>query len=184
MWDAFSSPPSLLIHKKLRIFIQISDQSLPVLPSFLSSSSSSPSSPSPPPRFVSWLQVLQQIEDGEIACALQSNIIKEVYNLNLMSKDATGFNHYYLQSDADQYTLVFANCLPHLKVSMDVRSDMYKLDGKTNTRDYLSARITVLPRACDCRGISWTWGDYLHTCAIVDFTIDSILDFTIDLLCD
>ncbi|CAI9261431.1 unnamed protein product [Lactuca saligna] len=70
----------------------------------------------------SWLQVLQQIEDAEIACALQSNIIKEVYNLNSIAKDAKA------------------------KVSMDVRSAMYNLDGKSNTRDYLSAGITVLPR--------------------------------------
>ncbi|CAH1439302.1 unnamed protein product [Lactuca virosa] len=77
----------------------------------------------------SWLQVLQQIEDAEIACALQSNIIKEVYNLNSIAKDAKGFDHYYLQSDADQYTLVFANCLPQLKISMDVRSAMYNLDA-------------------------------------------------------
>ncbi|KAI3703490.1 hypothetical protein L1987_73606 [Smallanthus sonchifolius] len=94
----------------------------------------------------SWLQVLQQIEDAEIACALQSNIIKEVYNFNSLAKGATSFNHFFLQSDADQYTLVFANCLPQLKVSMDVRSAMYNLDGRSKSRDYLSAGITVLPR--------------------------------------
>ncbi|KAD4178456.1 hypothetical protein R6Q59_022055 [Mikania micrantha] len=94
----------------------------------------------------SWLQVLQQIEDGEIACALQSNIIKQVYSFNSLSKGATRFDHYYPQSDADQYTLVFANCLPQLKVSMNVRSAMYNLEGKSKTRDYLSAGITILPR--------------------------------------
>lgn len=94
----------------------------------------------------SWLHVLQQIEDAEISCALQSHIIKEVYNLNSLAKAATAFNHFYHQLDADQYTLVFANCLPQLKVSMDVRSAMYNLDGKSNTRDYLSAGITILPR--------------------------------------
>ncbi|XP_071730635.1 protein CANDIDATE G-PROTEIN COUPLED RECEPTOR 7 [Rutidosis leptorrhynchoides] len=90
----------------------------------------------------SWLQVLQQIEDGEITCALQSNIIKQVFILNSVSN----FNHYYLQSDANQYTLVFANCIPQLRVSMDVRSAMYNLDGKSKSRDYLSAGITILPR--------------------------------------
>ncbi|KAI3804503.1 hypothetical protein L1987_26096 [Smallanthus sonchifolius] len=94
----------------------------------------------------SWLHVLQQIEDGEIGCALQSNIIKEVYNFNSLTKGATTINYFYLQSDADQYTLVFANCLPQLKLSMDVRSAMYNLDGRSKTRDYLSAGITILPR--------------------------------------
>ncbi|KAL4568674.1 hypothetical protein LXL04_024289 [Taraxacum kok-saghyz] len=107
--------------RKLRIFIQISDQSLPVLPSFLSSSSSSPSSPSPPPRFVSWLQVLQQIEDGEIACALRS----AMYNLNS-------------KTNTRDYLSAGITVLP--------RACDYLSDGKTNTRDYLSAGITVLPR--------------------------------------
>nr|XP_043628189.1 protein CANDIDATE G-PROTEIN COUPLED RECEPTOR 7 [Erigeron canadensis] len=93
----------------------------------------------------SWLLVLQQIEDNQISCALQSNIIKHVSDIPTDS-GTTNFNKYYVLSDPDQYTLVFANCIPGLQVTMNVRSSMYNLDGNSNTRDYLSAGITVLPR--------------------------------------
>ncbi|KAB5564668.1 hypothetical protein DKX38_004722 [Salix brachista] len=46
------------------------------------------------------------------------------------------------QNDADQFTLVFANCLTSLKVSMDVKSVMYNLDRGGKVRDYLK-RLTV-----------------------------------------
>ncbi|KAF7150899.1 hypothetical protein RHSIM_Rhsim02G0252900 [Rhododendron simsii] len=94
----------------------------------------------------SWLHVLQQIEDGEITCALRSNLVKTVYTFDSLRNDAHSFNSLYLHDDADQYSLVFANCLPHLKISMAVRSAMYNLDGKSDGRDYLSAGRTILPR--------------------------------------
>ncbi|KAI8569907.1 hypothetical protein RHMOL_Rhmol02G0314300 [Rhododendron molle] len=94
----------------------------------------------------SWLHVLQQIEDGEITCALRSNFVKPVYIFDSLRNDAHSFNSLYLHDDADQYSLVFANCLPHLKISMAVRSAMYNLDGKSDRRDYLSAGRTILPR--------------------------------------
>ncbi|GFS39352.1 lung seven transmembrane receptor family protein [Actinidia rufa] len=93
-----------------------------------------------------WFHVLQQIEDAAITCALDSNFIKRVYSFDSL-KGAKSFDTLYLHDDADQYTLVFANCLQQLKVSMNVRSAMYNLDGETSTRrDYLSAGRTVLPR--------------------------------------
>ncbi|KAJ0802570.1 putative transmembrane protein GPR107/GPR108 [Helianthus annuus] len=95
----------------------------------------------------SWLHVLQQIEDGDVTCALQSDVIKHVYTFTSDSLTSKSLNQFYHQQDADQYTLVFANCLPQIKVSMDVRSAMYNLDGRFRSRDYLSAGITVLPRA-------------------------------------
>ncbi|KAJ0937203.1 putative transmembrane protein GPR107/GPR108 [Helianthus annuus] len=93
----------------------------------------------------SWLHVLQQIEDGDVTCALQSDVIKHVYTFTSDSLTSKSLNQFYLQQDADQYTLVFANCLPQIKVTMDVRSAMYNLDGRSRSRDYLSAGITVLP---------------------------------------
>ncbi|CAK9169300.1 unnamed protein product [Ilex paraguariensis] len=94
----------------------------------------------------SWMHVLEQIEDAEITCALQSGLIKQVYAFQSLTGAKKGFDMVYPQTDADQYTLVFANCLPQLKVSMNVRSAMYNLDGKSNSRDYLSAGKTILPR--------------------------------------
>ncbi|KAL0326727.1 UNVERIFIED_CONTAM: protein CANDIDATE G-PROTEIN COUPLED RECEPTOR 7 [Sesamum angustifolium] len=96
-----------------------------------------------------WVHVLQQIEDGEINCVFGSDAVQKVYTFDrLPSLTTTELNFVYAEIDADQYTLVFANCLPQLKVSMSVRSAMYNLeDGNSNRRDYLSAGKTVLPRA-------------------------------------
>ncbi|XP_047970748.1 protein CANDIDATE G-PROTEIN COUPLED RECEPTOR 7-like [Salvia hispanica] len=95
-----------------------------------------------------WAHVLQQIEDAQINCVLRSDAIKRVFIFDqLSSPSASAFNFSYAESSADQYTLIFANCLPQLKVSMNVRSAMYNLEGgRSNRRDYLSAGKTILPR--------------------------------------
>ncbi|CAL0323075.1 unnamed protein product [Lupinus luteus] len=93
----------------------------------------------------SWLHVLQQLEDGEIRCALQSDLVKSVFTFNSLNGQ-NQFSILYNETDSDQYNLVFANCHPQqLKVSMDVKSEMYNLDGKSGVRDYLSAGRTILP---------------------------------------
>ncbi|KAF3434182.1 hypothetical protein FNV43_RR25285 [Rhamnella rubrinervis] len=92
-----------------------------------------------------WLHVFQQLEDGEIQCALDSDMVKPVYTFSAL-KDGKSFDTLFSETDADQFILLFANCIPKLKVSMDVRSAMYNLDGKSNRRDYLSIGKTVLPR--------------------------------------
>ncbi|PNT53393.1 hypothetical protein POPTR_001G083100v4 [Populus trichocarpa] len=94
----------------------------------------------------SWLHVINQLEDGEITCALQSDLIKPVFTFNELVKDQTSLSKTLTHNDADQYTLVFANCLTSLKVSMDVKSAMYNLDKGGKARDYLSAGKTMLPR--------------------------------------
>ncbi|XP_065858472.1 protein CANDIDATE G-PROTEIN COUPLED RECEPTOR 7 [Euphorbia lathyris] len=93
----------------------------------------------------SWLHVLQQLEDGDISCALQSDLIKHVYTFNKLQKGQSNFSVVYSETDADQFTLVFANCLSSVKVSMDIHSAMYNLE-KGGKRDYLSAGKTILPR--------------------------------------
>ncbi|KAK4802663.1 hypothetical protein SAY86_000866 [Trapa natans] len=98
----------------------------------------------------SWLQVLEQMEDAEISCTLQSDLIKKVFTFDKFKGDKSTFNIVFPQIDADQYTLVFANCFQNtqqsLKLTMDVRSAMYNLEGKSSRRDYLSAGRTILPR--------------------------------------
>ncbi|CAN0840833.1 Protein CANDIDATE G-PROTEIN COUPLED RECEPTOR 7 [Linum grandiflorum] len=93
-----------------------------------------------------WLHVLQQLEDGEITCALQSDLVKTVFTFKDIPKNNNYYGIVYKEHDADQYTLVFANCLTSLKVSMDVHSAMYNLERGGGTRDYLSAGRTILPR--------------------------------------
>ncbi|XP_068635517.1 protein CANDIDATE G-PROTEIN COUPLED RECEPTOR 7-like [Aristolochia californica] len=93
----------------------------------------------------SWLHVLQQIQDLDITCALQSDLIKLVYTFDRL-RGNSAFDTLLQESEANQFTLVFANCLPQVQVSMDVRSAMYNLEGKNGRPDYLSAGKTVLPR--------------------------------------
>ncbi|KAJ9173788.1 hypothetical protein P3X46_016892 [Hevea brasiliensis] len=93
----------------------------------------------------SWLHVVQQIEDSEISCALQSDLIKHVFTFKNLENGKSNFSVFVVENDADQYTLVFANCLNTIKVSMDVNSAMYNLERNGN-RDYLSAGKTILPR--------------------------------------
>lgn len=95
----------------------------------------------------SWFNVRKQLEDGEITCALQSDSVRQVLTFDKLGQK-TRYDMEYKQDDANQYALVFANCLQEqqLRVSMDVRSATYNLDGKSGRRDYLSAGKTVLPR--------------------------------------
>ncbi|XP_077245591.1 protein CANDIDATE G-PROTEIN COUPLED RECEPTOR 7-like [Tasmannia lanceolata] len=93
----------------------------------------------------SWIHVLNQIQDLDITCVLQSDLIKVVYTFNNLAGNSS-FNSLFKEPDAGQFTLVFANCLPQIQVSMDVCSAMYNLEGKNTRRDYLSAGKTILPR--------------------------------------
>ncbi|XP_022735937.1 protein GPR107-like [Durio zibethinus] len=93
----------------------------------------------------SCMHVLQQLQDRETTCALKSDVVKLVSSFKSLNGKSS-LNIVYEENDADQYTLVFANCLSQVKVSMNVRSAMYNLDGKNNRQDYLSAGKTILPR--------------------------------------
>ncbi|KAJ4836666.1 hypothetical protein Tsubulata_005541 [Turnera subulata] len=84
--------------------------------------------------------------EAEITCALQSDLIKPVFTFNnLKSPDQPSFFTVTHEIDADKYTLVFANCLTDVAVSMDVLSSMYNLERNGN-HDYLSAGPTILHR--------------------------------------
>ncbi|XP_048422598.1 protein CANDIDATE G-PROTEIN COUPLED RECEPTOR 7-like [Pyrus x bretschneideri] len=93
----------------------------------------------------SWIHVFQQLEEREIRCALDSTLVKPVYTFKSLN-GGDRFSTVFSETDADQYTLLFANCLQPLKVSMDVKSASYNLEGRKNDRrDYLSAGKTILP---------------------------------------
>ncbi|PRQ16723.1 putative Lung seven transmembrane receptor [Rosa chinensis] len=94
----------------------------------------------------SWIHVFQQLEEGKIGCALRSNLVKPVYTFDQL-KGGDSFSTVFSETDAYQYTLLFANCLQPLRVSMEVKSVMYNLEGQNgDRRDYLSAGKTILPR--------------------------------------
>ncbi|KAG1359138.1 protein GPR107 [Cocos nucifera] len=103
-----------------------------------------------------WIHVLQQLQGHEITCPLDSSVVRRVYSLDRLNNPnpnpsglsiprSTFFHTVYSQFDPGQYTLVFANCLPGLRISMTVRSTMYNLDPRTGRRAYLSVGAAALP---------------------------------------
>ncbi|EHA8586636.1 protein GPR107-like [Cocos nucifera] len=103
-----------------------------------------------------WIHVLLQLQELDITCALQSPLVKLVYSFDQLSNPnpnpggvpiprSSAFGVIFSLSDPGQYTLVFANCLPRLRVSMSVRSAMYNLDIRTGRRAYLSVGAAALP---------------------------------------
>ncbi|WOK95200.1 protein GPR107-like [Canna indica] len=105
-----------------------------------------------------WLHVLQQLQDLDITCALQSDLVHVVYSFDRLSPPpnpsgvpvarATSFRFAVNLTDSPgQFTLVFANCLPTLRVSMDVRSAMFNRPDPSDpsSRAYLSAGSAALP---------------------------------------
>lgn len=96
----------------------------------------------------SWLHVLEQLQEGEIQCFLQSSSIIPVLTFNHPqnpTQPTRNLNTSIKVSESNLFTLVFANCIPNLKVSMNVHSVMYNFIPKTTTFDFLSAGKTSLP---------------------------------------
>ncbi|KAL3524452.1 hypothetical protein ACH5RR_017286 [Cinchona calisaya] len=91
---------------------------------------------------------VQQIQDGDIPCALQSVHVKPVFKFNQLKPDHNPTHSFDISvkvSDANLFSLLFSNCVPDLKVSMDVHSVMYNYNPKTGQLDYLSAGKSSLP---------------------------------------
>ncbi|KAA8533546.1 hypothetical protein F0562_031020 [Nyssa sinensis] len=86
----------------------------------------------------SWLHVLEQIQERDIGCSLQSDLIKRLVTFDQL-KGNDRYDTSFNVSDANQFTLVFGNCVPGLQISMNVHSAMYNVDPKSGRRDYLSA---------------------------------------------
>ncbi|KAK4362868.1 hypothetical protein RND71_018109 [Anisodus tanguticus] len=92
-----------------------------------------------------WQHVLEQLQDGDIRCTLHSDLIKKVYTFDQLLPSAHQFTTSFSVSEANQFTLVFANCMPNLAISMNVHSVMYNFNPKSGQLDFLSAGKTALP---------------------------------------
>ncbi|VFQ99269.1 unnamed protein product [Cuscuta campestris] len=92
-----------------------------------------------------WMHVLEQLQGGEIPCTLDSDLIKKVFTFDQIKPSAHEFSTSLKVSEANQFTLVFANCVPDVEISMSVYSVMYNLNPKTGQLDYLSAGKAALP---------------------------------------
>lgn len=93
-----------------------------------------------------WAHVLQDLEHGEIHCVLESKLIVHLFTFKDL-ENLISYNKTFKDFEANQYTLVFANCIPDVVVSMDVKTVIYNLEGADDgTKDYLSAGETLLPK--------------------------------------
>ncbi|XP_066371327.1 protein CANDIDATE G-PROTEIN COUPLED RECEPTOR 7-like [Miscanthus floridulus] len=103
-----------------------------------------------------WVHVLRQLQDLDVTCALQSELVKLAFSFDRLRPPSnpagvevarsSSFSTAFRVNEPGQYTLVFANCLGGgLKVDMDVRSAMYNVDPATGERQYLSAGASALP---------------------------------------
>ncbi|CAK9151576.1 unnamed protein product [Ilex paraguariensis] len=89
-----------------------------------------------------WLHFLEQLQEGEIQCPLQSKFVKLFFTLDKLQPSGDHFSTTVNVTDANQFTLVLANCIPNLKISMNVQySSMYNENPQT---DYLYAVKTPL----------------------------------------
>ncbi|KAK2984000.1 hypothetical protein RJ640_024214 [Escallonia rubra] len=92
----------------------------------------------------SLVQVLLELQQNPNFCVIDSNYIKHLFTFRDLSPPPhSSFNRSYPITSPNEYSLYFANCAPESQVTMNVRTELYNLDG--NVKDYLSAGLTHLP---------------------------------------
>nr|GMD65401.1 protein GPR107-like [Ipomoea batatas] len=92
----------------------------------------------------SLIQVLLELQQNPQFCVLDSKYINLLFTFrDLSPPPVSSFNHSYPITAPNEYSLFFANCAPESKVSMEVRTELYNLDGRV--KDYLSAGLTQIP---------------------------------------
>lgn len=99
----------------------------------------------------SLIQVLLELQSNPSFCVLDSNYITKLFTFrNLSPPPHSSFSHSYPVTSPNEYSLFFANCAPESTVSMNVRTELYNLDGRGKEKDYLSAGLTQLPSLYFC----------------------------------
>ncbi|KAH7294914.1 hypothetical protein KP509_27G024600 [Ceratopteris richardii] len=87
------------------------------------------------------IKVNMELEQKIVDCVLQSSSVQTIFTFTDLKN---GYhNQNYSVRGANLYTLMFANCLKDVSVSMSVRTSMYNLEG--NAKDYLSDVQSKLP---------------------------------------
>eukprot|EP00250_Pteridium_aquilinum_P002280 c12478_g1_i1 orf=553-1872(-) len=87
------------------------------------------------------LQVSMEIEQKIVDCVLQSSAVHKVFTFKALKN---GYhNQTYPSPGTNLYTLMFANCIQGMSVSMSLKTSIYNLEG--NVKDYLSEGQTQLP---------------------------------------
>ncbi|KAK6146959.1 hypothetical protein DH2020_017871 [Rehmannia glutinosa] len=99
----------------------------------------------------SLIQVLLELQSNPSFCVLDSNYIHLLFTFRDLSPPPhSSFNHSYPITSPNEYSLFFANCAPESAVSMNVRTELYNLDGRGRVKDFLSAGLTHLPSLYFC----------------------------------
>ncbi|XP_074319009.1 protein CANDIDATE G-PROTEIN COUPLED RECEPTOR 7-like [Silene latifolia] len=125
----------------------------------------------------SWARVLDQIAVNDIVCPLQSDVVLPVFSFDRLNNGGlTEFNLSVPIHNPNLFSLVFANCIPNLRISMDVYSSMYNFNSKTLIRDYLSAGKSNLPAiyfsiALIYVTLSLIWGFLIYAKRVVVYKI-------------
>ncbi|KAH6805926.1 Lung seven transmembrane receptor family protein [Perilla frutescens var. hirtella] len=97
----------------------------------------------------SLIQVLLELQSNPSFCVLDSRYINLLFTFrDLSPPPQSTFNHSYPITSPNEYSLFFANCAPESTVSMNVRTELYNLDGRE--KDFLSAGLTQLPSLYFC----------------------------------
>ncbi|KAK4351022.1 hypothetical protein RND71_030335 [Anisodus tanguticus] len=66
-----------------------------------------------------WSHVLEQLQDGDIRCTLHSDLVKRVFTFDQLQPSARQFTTSFSVAETNQFTLVFANCMPNLPYLQD-----------------------------------------------------------------
>lgn len=99
----------------------------------------------------SLIQVLLELQSNPSFCVLDSKYINLLFTFrDLSPPPQSTFNHSYPITSPNEYSLFFANCAPESTVSMNVRTELYNLDGRGKEKDFLSAGLTQLPSLYFC----------------------------------
>lgn len=96
----------------------------------------------------SLVQVLVELEENPNYCVLDSHFITPLFNFKELRRPDNTYNNSYPVVDANEYSLFFANCHTQYRVSMNVHTKMYNLEG--NVKDFLPAGQTQLPSLYFC----------------------------------
>ncbi|XP_073066615.1 protein CANDIDATE G-PROTEIN COUPLED RECEPTOR 7-like [Primulina eburnea] len=97
----------------------------------------------------SLIQVLVELQQTPSFCVLESKYTTHLFTFrDLSPPPRSSFQRSYPITSPNEYSLFFANCAPDSTVSMEVRTELYNLDGPV--KDFLSAGLTQLPSLYFC----------------------------------
>lgn len=121
----------------------------------------------------SLVKVLVELEEDPNYCVLNSPSVRLLFNFKELGADYK-YNNSYPVTDPNEYSLFFANCHTQYRVSMNVHTKMYNLEG--NVKDFLPAGQTQLPSLYFCFFVLYAifLGVWIHVCVKQRATVHRI----------